>query len=79
MSLRNQEYITKFRKFRDSLSEQLGIRDEEVILNHWMAYLEHFVCMCHDCEGDDFAPDISYTPQWPDRFDPEDEEGDFTP
>jgi len=75
-----KDYIRKFRSFRDSIREELAIRDDEVIFNHWMAYLEHFICMCEDCEGGGtYAPDISYHPQWPDRFDPEDEEGGLTP
>jgi hypothetical protein len=43
-----------------------------------MAYLEHFFCMCEDCDGSNQPPDVSYIPQWPDRFDddgPEDEHG----
>ena len=32
--------------------------------------------MCEDCEGSNHPPDISYVPQWPDRFDPNDEDED---
>ena len=87
-----QDYINRFRKFRDRLREELGERDGQVILQHWLAYLEHFLCMCEDCDDDDthtiHAPDVSYEPTWPDRFDGEDSEsqadewdneGGFTP
>ena len=70
------DYINRFRKFRDRLKEELGEKDESIIIQHWLAYLEHFICMCEDCEGSNHPPDISYVPQWPDRFDPNDEDED---
>ena len=86
-----QDYINRFRKFRDRLREELGERDSGVIFQHWLAYLEHFLCMCEDCDGDDtltlHPPDVSYDPKWPDRFEGDesgqaddwDNEGGFTP
>ena len=79
----SQDYIRKFREFRAAFSEETGIKDEALIEKHWELYLIHFLCMCDECEGTTtiHAPDVSYYPQWPDRFDePEDEdEGGLTP
>ena len=71
------DYINRFRQFSDRLREELGERDEAVIMQHWLAYLEHFLCMCDDCEGGNHPPDISYHPQWPDRFDGDGPEDDW--
>jgi hypothetical protein len=78
----SSDYIKKFRKFQNDLREKLAIRDDEVIMQHWLLYVEHFLCMCDECEGTHTinAPDASYYPQWPDRFDSEDEdEGGLIP
>ena len=77
-----KEYIKEYRKFRDALREELAIRDDQVLFQHWLLYCEHFICMCDECQGSTtiHAPDVTYYPQWPDRFDPEDEdEGGLTP
>lgn len=67
------DYITKFRNFRATFMEETGIKDDTVIQKNWELYLEHFLCMCDDCQPP-VAPDISYYPQWPDRYDEFDED-----
>lgn len=74
------DYIREFRNFRNRFTEETGITDEQVIVTHWQIFMRLNASRPYPTPQYTGAgykvPDVSYVPQWPDRYDPDDEDED---